>query len=720
LTITGKIMAGKTWASTADSTKEYSFYSLNTGLKEGKENINGLTVFGGKFNDGNIDMGGLFNWNGTIKLNSNISNVTIEKGWFARGVEIVGGVIASVPGIIEGTFVALGVGAVSLATGTSFAGNWNAYFENKNDSYLKLAASLIKDKPYEKVTGGEAASAIFSGVATVAAVAVAVAGIAASPFTAGASAAGGVIAAGYMIGAVVGTTVAAVGAARAAFDASENIQKYIATGDNQYLNLAAINGFLAVFSIATAGMAADFGNMGAQLAAKMTGKSVLYASAVAAAREGGKAAAEKVVAAYNNAYTSAMSQELTKDAARYFASVTAKYTAQGLGADVSKIIIKSTAQNLTGNAIKEGAKFTLKEAIKKPWVQRGMLLAGSSAMDGLLSLGDLAWGWDNNKVYAGVHDFFRIFFAQGMIGVSQVSENSWVNKDFLGIKGLKFGSVLWTTGYVFGPSIVNGSIGKFFSNLGSNLRQMGTYGHQGFNETLANIGRLFGGSGGGLTGAIQAWGSLGTNMYRMVGLNIGMGTTGSIFRKLGLIGDDSDSLLAKLGVSERFGNSSIGGLLNFVLGEMGVNQYGRTLEFSDVFKNSFATESLENSALFGTIMYALMPTVSGIAKGIKGVEIAEETATGASLLADFNSGIKQFINSIWEEGFQENIVQAIAMGLGAPAQFAEYLSEFAFPGTEVNASFFQSIQYANSNTKQGAQAAARSMTELYASKGYSD
>ena len=690
----------------------------------------GATILGGEYKgNGKIDMGGFLNWNGTIDFNKSVTDISIEKHGFARACEVVAGVVVSIVGIMEAIFVAIQTLAISLATGTSFADNWNEHFENADVSALKLAASLIKDKQYSDVTGGEAASAIFSGVAAVAAVVVAVLGIIASPFTAGASAVGGIVFAGFVIGAVIGTTVAAVGAAKAAFDASESLQMYLKTGDEKYMDAFWLNLGLAIFSIATAGMAADFGNIGAGLAAKLVGKEALYMAAVAAAKSGGKAAAEQVVKAYGEAYTKAMARGAAKAAARRSASLAAKYTAQSLGADVSQIVIKQAANfSLKGalNTLKTAPGAALKEGLKNPWVFRGALMTTSSALDGGISLIEKLTGRNLDGTFlGGLHDLSRVFSAQGMLGFSQISEDSWLNNNVFGIEGLKWSSVLWVGGYVFGPGIANGvtnfvsncmkngfgnEIRTMFSNIGTNLSQFGTYTHQGFNETLANVGKLFGGSGGGLTGAIQAWGSLGTNMYRMVALNIGMGLTGSGFRSLGLVGNENSA----------FGKSSLGSLLNFVLGEMGVSQTGRALTIDEVFKNSFANESLANSAMFGVIMYALMPTVSGMAKGVKGVEAIEESAaSNGSAFSKMFDGTKEFVNSIWEEGFNEGIVQGLVTPFVGP-QAAEYISEFAFPDTSGSMSFMQTVQNANGNSYHGAQSAARSMTQLYASKGYTD
>ena len=699
----------------------------------------GDTILGGEYKgNGKIDMGGFLNWNGTIDFNKSVTDVSIEKHGFARACEVVAGVVVSIVGIVEAIFVAIETLAISLATGTSFTDNWNEHFENADVSALKLAAALIKDKQYSDVTGGEAASAIFSGVAAVAAVVVAVLGIIASPFTAGASAVGGVVFAGFVIGAVIGTTVAAVGAAKAAFDASESLQMYLKTGDEKYMDAFWLNLGLAIFSIATAGMAADFGNIGAGLAAKLVGKEALYMAAVAAAKSGGKAAAEQVVKSYGEAYTKAMARHATKAAARRSASLAAKYTAQSLGADVSNIVIKQAANfSLKGamNTLKTAPGTVLKEGLKNPWVFRGALMTTSSVMDGGISLIEKLTGRNLDGTFlGGLHDLSRVFSAQGMLGFSQISEDSWLNNNVFGIEGLKWSSVLWVGGYVFGPGIANGvagfvsgvragmaegqtfasafgsQISSMFSTFRGNISQFGTYTHQGFNETLANVGKLFGGSGGGLTGAIQAWGSLGTNMYRMVALNIGMGLTGSGFRTLGLVGNENSA----------FGKSSLGSLLNFVLGEMGVSQTGRALTIDEVFKNSFANESLANSAMFGVIMYALMPTVSGMAKGIKGVEAIEESAaSNGSAFSKMFDGTKEFVNSIWEEGFNEGIVQGLVTPFVGP-QAAEYISEFAFPDTSGSMSFMQTVQTANGNSYYGAQSAARSMTQLYASKGYTD
>ena len=128
---------------------------------------------------------------------------------------------------------------------------------------MKTAASLIGDIKESKVTDRKAVSAVFAGGAAIAAAAVTAAGIIASPFTAGATGVGGVVLAGYIIGAAIGTTVAVVTAAQATYNASENMQRYIETGNDVYLKAFYINIGLALFSIATAGMASGFGNMGA-------------------------------------------------------------------------------------------------------------------------------------------------------------------------------------------------------------------------------------------------------------------------------------------------------------------------------------------------------------------------------------------------------------------------------------------------------------------------
>ncbi|MDD4166762.1 MAG: hypothetical protein PHN29_07035, partial [Endomicrobiaceae bacterium] len=634
------------------------------------------------------------------------------------GVEVVGGVLASVVGIFE-AFTGLCVAIGSWITGNGFSEGWDSCFKKNNSSYLKLAASLIKDKQYSDVTSGEAASAAFSGVAVIAAVAVAVVGILASPFTAAASGVGGIVLAGYIIGAVIGTAVAAVGAGRAAFDASENIQMYIATGNEEYLKAGLINIGLSLFSILTAGMAADFGNIGAQLGAKLVGKGVLYASAVAAARTGGKAAVKTVVNAYETALAKSLARGATAKAAQISANQMAKFTAQKLGADVSKIIIKGVAQgtvNASGNAASQSI---IKTALKNPWVIRGILAGGSSALDGLLSI----TGADQNAFFLGLHDIMRVFSVQGMLGISQISEGSWLNTEILG--GLKISSILWTAGYVFGPSIANGIAGfvsgaskvgfknqlkSTIAKVGSNFSKFGQYAGEGVRESAAKIGELFGRgglqAGSRLSGAIQAWGSLGTNMYRMVVLNIGMSSTGIVLRQTGFVRSDYN------------GSSSLGGLLNFVFQDMGVDATGRTLSFNEAVTSAFTSDSLANSAMFGVVMYALMPMVSGLAKGVKGVSAAEEAASSKGFTNLFD-GAKNFVTSIWEEGFNEGIVQALVTPF-VGAQAAEYISEFAFPSTDGSISFMQTVQNVKYKTLSGAQNAAQSMTSLYANAGHTD
>ncbi|WP_372520819.1 hypothetical protein [Candidatus Ruminimicrobiellum ovillum] len=199
LTITGTINGGQSWKGVDVKNKTFS---LN-----GIELKNGDSVFGGTYNNGNIDMGGWFNWNGTIELNKNISSITINKGWFARTCETVAGFVVSVVGIVvdpivravttivtdiqNGTFgintvfnavndlqtgglIGGLVNAISSAIdGKGFGAGWNEYFSG--NVLLNWSASMMLNKSYSQVVAdGDAGKAAIMGAVAVAAIVVTV------------------------------------------------------------------------------------------------------------------------------------------------------------------------------------------------------------------------------------------------------------------------------------------------------------------------------------------------------------------------------------------------------------------------------------------------------------------------------------------------------------------------------------------------------------------
>ncbi len=176
LHIIGTIDIGKNWKSTNDKHFYLNCTTEDILNKRVSEIANDTSVFGGKFKDGNIDMGGFLNWNGTIKLNNDISNISIHKNAFVRTLETVGGFVLSVVGVAAdpgGLVAGLMSGIVSAIKGEGFGAGWNKYFSQ--NAILNMSASLMLDKSYaDVVAAGDAGKAAIMGFVAVAAIVVTV------------------------------------------------------------------------------------------------------------------------------------------------------------------------------------------------------------------------------------------------------------------------------------------------------------------------------------------------------------------------------------------------------------------------------------------------------------------------------------------------------------------------------------------------------------------
>jgi hypothetical protein len=198
---------------------------------------NGDSAFGGTLQDGKIDLGGFLGWNGTIDFNKSVTDVSIDKNWFVRTLETVGGFVASVVGFVVdpfvqavnaivdmvqngfswenfGTVFAAFTGAGWFVSGVDIAQNgWDKHF-SKNQ-ILNWSASMMLNKQYDDVVrDGDAGKAAIMGAVAVVAIAftVATGGLGLAAFipalSAGISLSAGAIAAGAIVTAYLAGTAA--------------------------------------------------------------------------------------------------------------------------------------------------------------------------------------------------------------------------------------------------------------------------------------------------------------------------------------------------------------------------------------------------------------------------------------------------------------------------------------------------------------------------------
>ncbi|MDR1196309.1 MAG: hypothetical protein LBL00_07535 [Endomicrobium sp.] len=415
-------------------------------------------------------------------------------------------------------------------------------------------------------------------------------------------------------------------------------------------------------------------------------------------------------------------------------------------------------------AAKEGAKAGLKEGVKKAFNIAAK--AQAAHMSTTIYVISSAWGiragiavlsTAQDLIFAGSQNWYldlaRVFSVAQLFGMGgKISENSWVKTEIFGIR---LDSIMWITGYVIAPGMISQGIRGAI--LGSKIKElekaykanprgfsetvynknlqslkaaraeysfgfgfnagnrMGEAAMKGLKQSASNIGQLI---GRGVTAAefaaqgssrlnviLNAWGGVAVNMYRMALLNIGMNITGKLINPL----------------VEKMPDSALSSLLNFVFQDMG--------KADSIFEIDLAT-----SALFGAIMYVAMPIVQGLARGLKGKitsadkmarkaagEAAESAAAGnMSAFKNMLNAPKALAAGIWEEGFKENIVQAIVTPF-VGANVAEYISEFAFPGGSANIldAYMVSVQNVNHKSKAGATRAANGMRNLFNASGYS-
>ena len=257
----------------------------------------------------------------------------------------------------------------------------------------------------------------------------------------------------------------------------------------------------------------------------------------------------------------------------------------------------------------------------------------------------------------------------------------------------------------------NNNKGKFIENFEKGVKQAGS-----------NFGQLFGGGATTLLDSrwdlfFDAWGKIALNTYRMTILNIGMNGAGYLLNKSNILRGE-------------FGSTPLGSLLNFVFSDMG----GQMKDWHDIFNLNMGF-----SSVFGAVMFVAMPIVAGFAEGIKAqfftskkelsmldriAKLAEKTTESAAEKLDrltinikdkLLSVPRDFVQSIWEEGFKENMVQAIAMGFGVTPEVAEYISEFAFPDGDINVNINE-ILTADYKTKAGATETAKYLQQQFDTK----
>ena len=427
---------------------------------------------------------------------------------------------------------------------------------------------------------------------------------------------------------------------------------------------------------------------------------------------------------------------------------------------------KKTFENLTSKIGGESFKqvlvnagvqnATLKSILSSPWAIRGMILGGNSLFDlGISGLEKLTGKNFDGTFLGDIHDLTRVFSAQGMLGLSKISDGSWLNSEVLGIR---LSSLVWVAGYIIAPGAISKGIrtriiGREIKSIEGSIKTnnlagteldkanqtidslkiaRGDFGFKGFarnsgvikesmkkgaKESVANVGQLFGQTGEGFSrkAMLEAWTSLGQNTVRMSILNVGMNATGTILKRTGLLNNISDT-------------SPIGSLLNFIFADMGSEDNSFSLKDLAYGSNkTIYNVNLANSLMFGTIMYVAMPIVSSFAKGIKGSltnvdglaqKVGEEAG---SLFSGVLNAPKEFFTSIWEEGFKENMVQAMVTPF-VGAQAAEYISEFAFPDGDVNITnnYIQAVQNANYTTQQGANKVAASIQQRFNQSGHAN
>ncbi len=512
-----------------------------------------------------------------------------------------------------------------------------------------------------------------------------------------------------IVGSVIGGTLSAIAAAQSAFKAVQCAQQGDWAG-------FAINTLMTVVSVlGTKGLNAAIGNFGAKLTAQIFGK--------------------KLVEKFGETVLGTVGKEVLAQAAN-------------AGAKTGLIETIKGAFNFAAKA-KAAGMSTAKYILTSSWAVRGYILGSSSAVD----LGSSLFGWEGEFI-----NFSRIFSLQGMVGWSEISADSIWNSNLFGIEGLKVSSLLWVVGYVAAPGMI--SRGLRTAIIGNQIKSVSTagltgkeleaanaridalkaarteYGFGGFisnnsgvfadsvskgaKQSISNIGQLFGrgvdaaglaSAGSRWQVALNAWGGIATNTYRMAILNIGMNAVGKGVRSLGILDAVSDT-------------SAVGGLLNFVFADMGSSD--------NIFEINLA-----NSAMFGSVMYIAMPFVAGFANGIKGqfftsseklAEQAAESVANQTASMQTKSVIEQALNapknlatSIWEEGFKENVVQALVTPL-VGANAAEYISEFAFPDGDINilSNYMQTVQTANYTNQTSINRAAQSIQTVFNNAGYTD
>ncbi|MDD5021554.1 MAG: hypothetical protein PHR82_05375 [Endomicrobiaceae bacterium] len=632
-------------------------------------------------------------WDGHV--NTNVADITISKNWFASTLQAVGGFLGSIVGFVVDPFVqaanaiadlftgefsweklgnaawktfgaftgmswgdGLASGITSWINGDGFGAGWNAHYAN--NQILNWSASMMLDKSYaDVVRDGDAGKAAVMGLVAVATIAFVV-------LTGGLGAAalpalfGGTTTVTALVGAATATVWSTVGLA-----ASALVTSY-------FVSTAAMN---AAVAFEKGDIAGGLLNVGAAILAFLFPIRIgsAAANAKAAIDAGAKTFAQGTAAAVAAQTAKQAAAEAAKKAAAELAEETAKKTA-----------VQGAKQALTTSA---------KSFITNPWGIRATIAGVSASVD-------LAFANQQNGVLDGFRALSPLQLLRGL-GINiggEISEHSWLNSDFLGIKGLKWGSMMPILGYVAGPGLAKGAIGIAKTVVGKNLAWSALKESvvTGFAKSASNLGSLF------RTGErLTAWGGIAANMYSMAGLQVFMSTAANIYK-------DTNGF----GMSDGY----MKGLMDFIFG--GMSNGGNVLAINP-----------GQSMFFGVVMYGAMPIFQGLFGGVKelfatrpAVDVATSSVTKSVFEKFANTQVGQVSNrlvgGLVEEGLEENIIQ----GLLTPfvgANTAEYLSEFLSPDGNMSVQqYFETAMRANYTTQESAQYTADNMNQHLTNSGY--
>ncbi|GAB1401955.1 hypothetical protein MASR1M68_08660 [Elusimicrobiota bacterium] len=638
-------------------------------------------------------------WDGHV--NTNVADISISKNWFAGTLQAVGGFLGSIVGFVVDPFVQMGnaiadlftgefsweklgnalwktfgaftgmswgdglaAGITSLINGEGFGAGWNAHYSN--NQILNWSASMMLDKSYaDVVRDGDAGKAAVTGLVAVATIAFVV-------LTGGLGAAalpalfGGTTTVTALVGAATATVWSTVGLA-----ASALVTSY-------FVSTATMN---AAIAFEKGDIAGGLLNVGAAILA------FLFPIKIGNAAANAKAAIDAGAKTFTSGASAAVAAQTARQAAAEAAKTAAKELAE------------ETAKKTAAEGIKQSVTSTVQKIqnfmLKNPWGIR-LSLAGIS------STVDVAFAKQEN----GVLDLFRALSPVQLLkglGINiggEISEDSWLEDNFLGIEGLKWGSMIPILGYVAGPGLAKGAVGIVKTIAGKNLAWSALKESlvTGFATTGSNIGSLFGLGGGS---ALTAWGGIAANMYSMAGLQVFMSTAANIYKDTNGFG---------------MADSYLKNLTDFIFG--GMSNGGNVLAINP-----------GQSMFFGVVMYGAMPIFQGLFGGVKelfatkpAVDVATSSVTKSVFEKFANSQVGQVSNrlvgGLIEEGLEENIIQGLLTPfVGANA--AEYLSEFLSPDGNMSVQqYFATAMRANYTTQESAQYVADNINQHLANSGY--